>query len=142
MRPMLVLALAVAALAAAALPFDAARAAPEPEGVTVERLESLERQVKLLQDEVGYLLAREEALTAAALAATPASKAMVTGLEMARREGFEAAAIPAPSRVALLRTLDGLARDMAGAVPTPTAEEARLVKDLAVRRRNLQSEVR
>jgi hypothetical protein len=137
MRPVLVVcALGVLSLAVA-LTFSVARAAPEDEASALDRIGALEQQVRLLQDEVAYLLAREEALTRAAVAADPAARTFVAGLATARREGFEAAAFPAPARATLMRSLEGLARDLSAATPVPSAEHARLVRDLAVRRRAL-----
>jgi hypothetical protein len=123
-----------AVLALVAVAPGAARA-EDGEGVTNERMEALERRVLSLEQENAYLLGREAALTRAALAADPAGRNLVAGIEAARREGFELAAFPAPARAAVLRSLEGLARDLAGAIPTPSAEESRLAKEIAARRR-------
>jgi hypothetical protein len=117
----------------AVLSLSVARAAPED--VTPERIEALERRIRLLEDENAYLLGREAALTRAALAADPTGRNLVAGVEAARREGFELAAFPAPARAVMLRSLETLARDLAGAMPTPSAEEMRVAKDIANRRR-------
>src|SRR5688572_22607910 len=105
--------LAVAVVLVASVSFAVARAAPEDEGITAERIESLERRVRLLNDEVGYLLAREEALTRAAVAADPLARNVMTGIDASRREGFESGAFPAGARATLLRTFEVLARDLA-----------------------------
>jgi hypothetical protein len=126
---------AVVAVGAVVAWVPGAARAENGEGVTVERMEALERRVRALEEENSYLLGREAALTRAALAADASARNLVAGVEAARREGFELAAFPAPSRAVVLRSLEGLARDLSGAVPTPTAEETRLAKEIAARRR-------
>lgn len=131
----LVLGLALGALAVHAV---AARAdgdgAPAPVAADPSdpgaRLDAMtaryERETAVLRTEIDYLKSREEALTKYVLAMTGTSTAVKANVATARRDGFENAAIPASSRVAVLRTLDQLAADLAGALPVPTANEIAL----------------
>jgi hypothetical protein len=138
MRRLVLPLLSVAAFLAALHPY-VARA--EEDGGGADRMTKLEAHVLSLRADVAYLLAREETLTAAAstqaAGLTTASTALTNGVANARTNGFEAAAISAPSRVLLLKGLQDAGAAMSGRAPALTPAEARLRKEAEALRRDL-----
>jgi hypothetical protein len=106
-----------------------------------DRLTRLEAHVNSLRADVAYLLAREETLTIAAstqaASLSTAGTHLTNGTLNARANGFEAAAISAPSRVLLLKGLQDAGGALAGRVPTLTDAELRLRKAAEALRREL-----
>jgi len=102
---------------------------PSDPGARLDAMQArYERDTAVLRTEIDYLRAREAALTKYVLAMGGTSSSVKNNVAIARREGFEAAAISAPSRVAVLRTLDQLAADLAGSLPVPSASDVALRK--------------
>jgi len=139
-------ALAVHAVAARADGEDAPAPAPQPDPAPVAdpsdpgaRLDAMyarhERETAVLRTEIEYLRSREAALTRYVLAMNATSSAVKANVASARREGFEAAAVPAPSRITVLRALEQLAADLTGALPVPSANENALQRKIEALRR-------
>jgi hypothetical protein len=147
MRPLLgsvlVLAVAVAILSRLPARADGEGAPPAPGGSAAvaalsARVDDAEAETKALRAEVRYLIAREAAITRYLSALGPAaSKSLDEAVAVARREGFEMAAIPAPSRTAILNGLDGAARELRTNVPFATSAEKALLKEAEDLRRTL-----
>lgn len=133
-------ALAVRAVAARAdgegAPAPAPAADPADPGARLDAMQArYERDLAVLRTELDYLKSREAALSKYVLAMSGTSSAVKTNVAVARREGFEAAAFPAPSRVAVLRALDQLAADLSGALPVPTPNETAMRRTIEELRR-------
>ena len=88
----------------------------------------LEKQVELLEAQVAYLRAREDALTTYLLASEGRSNALSQDLARSRREGFTMAAISSTSREALLSGLEGYAAAVGADLPALTKEQAELLR--------------
>ncbi len=143
----LVLGLALGALAvhavsaradgeAAPAPAPAPAADPSDPGARLDAmLARYERESAVLRTEIEFLKSREAALTKYVLAMNGTAASVKTNVAMARREGFEAAAISAPSRVAVLRALDQLAADLVGALPVPSANDVAMIRKIEDLRR-------
>lgn len=113
---LLVLGLGVASFAARA----------EGEADSTARIAALEAQVRSLKADMDLLLSREATTTKYLLSMSQASSNLHTGVSQARTLGFEAAAIPADSRVAVARTMDKLAQDLGTGLPAPSKAEVEL----------------
>ena len=87
-----------------------------------------ERESAVLRTEIEYLKSREATLSRYLLSMAGTAANVHAGTAQARAQGFEAAAIPAESRVTLLRSLDRLAGDLSGGLPAATAYETSLRK--------------
>ena len=85
-----------------------------------------------------YLLSREAALTKYIVSLNTAASSLSTGVGQARTQGFEAAAISAPSRVVLLRSIEQLSRDLSTGLPAPTKAEMTLKQQAEGLRREMQ----
>ena len=109
---------------------DAAPApAPSPQDPSVRMdamLARFERETAVLRAEVDYLRSREASMSKYVLSMATAAASVRTRVAEARAAGFEAAAVPASSRVAVLRALDQLAGDLSSALPAPSANEVAL----------------
>lgn len=127
--PLLAVALLVAAVAAVS-----ARAEGEPADLE-SRFTALQLEVRALQAQVDYLKAREEALSKYATGLSSVSQTTRTAVGQARAAGFEAAAIPANSRVAVLVAIERLANDIASGVPVASPAELELQRRADVARR-------
>lgn len=114
---------AVAAVLLAFRPYVA-----RAEGEAELRLSAVEQRAKALEAEVEYLRARETTLTKAVLAHGSAAADLSATAAEARAAGFEAAAVPAASRQALLAGLERTARSLSSASPAVTQVEAALLK--------------
>ena len=122
--------------APAPAPVPAPAADPSDPGARLDALSArYERETAVLRSEIEYLKSREAALTKYVLGMNGTSSAVRTNVAAARREGFEAAAISAPSRVTVLRTLDQLAADLTGSLPVPSAAETALRRRIEELRR-------
>ena len=130
-------AISLFAAAVLVLGWNAVSARADGEGEAAQRLAALESQTKLLRAENDYLLARETALTKYIVRMNETATALSTGIAHARTQGFEAAAISAQSRVALLAALDRLSRDLGGEVPAPSKADATLKQEMAAARNAL-----
>ncbi len=119
-----------ALFAIVAIAFQAvARAAPEGEPDPAVRLKILDAEVKALRADAAYLRAREAALTRYVVGLEATSRVVLSGVAQARTQGFEAAAVAAPSRVVLLRTLEDAARALSAGLPKPDAAAESLRKE-------------
>jgi hypothetical protein len=138
MRRLVLPLLCAAAFLAALRPY-VARAEDDAGGP--DRLTKLEAHVLSLRADVAYLLSRDDTLTAAAstqaAGLTTASTALVNGATSARANGFEGAAIAAPSRLVLLKGIQDAGAAMAGRAPALTQAEVRLRKEAEALRRDL-----
>src|SRR5207247_5898593 len=92
------------------------------------RMASLEAQNKALHAEVDYLLAREGTITKWIVGINTLQQNLNGNLANARSQGFESAAISAPSRVAVLRAIDQMGHDLMDKLPIPTAAEQAMRK--------------
>ena len=110
------------------LSWHAISARAEGEGDPTVRLNGLEAQNKLLRAEVNYLLAREAALTKWTLGMNTLQQNLNANLGAARAQGFESAAISAPSRVAVLKAIDQMGHDLMDKLPVPTSAEQQMRK--------------
>lgn len=110
------------------LSWHAISARAEGEGDPQARLASLEAQNKVLRAEVDYLLAREAAITKWTLGINTLQQNLNGNLGAARSQGFESAAISAPSRVAVLKAIDQIGHDLMDKLPIPTAAEQQMRK--------------
>jgi hypothetical protein len=115
-------------LSVVALSWHAISARAEGENDPQARLVVLEAQNKALRAEVDYLLAREASTTKWILGINTLQQNLVNNVGAARSQGFEAAAISAPSRVAVLRALDQIGHDLMDKLPVPTAAEQQMRK--------------
>jgi hypothetical protein len=113
--------LATALVAAVLVPVCSVRA--EDAADPAVRLSALELETKSLRADVEYLLAREASTSRYLQSMSTAVQSLEAGIVRTRQEGFEAAAISGPSRVALLRTLERLAADLSAGVPFPSRAE-------------------
>lgn len=95
-----------------------------------DKVAKLERHVALLEAQVEYLTAREDAVTAYLLAATERSKALRANLARSRDEGFTQAAISSTSREYLLGGLEGYAADVARDLPDLTEVQVQLRRQI------------
>jgi hypothetical protein len=107
--------------------------APAPAADPVDpgsRLDALfaryERETAALKTEIDYLASREATLSKYILSLAAAATNVRTNVALARTQGFEMAAIPYPSRITVLKSLDQLAGDLSGALPAPTPNEVAL----------------
>lgn len=123
MRPLLCAAF-VAVVAALAVPALSARA--DGEGDLAARAALLELQNKALRADVDYLRAREDSTSKYLASLGTASQNLGSGVAAAREQGFEAAAVSANGRMALAKSLDGFAADLAKGLPAPTKAEETL----------------
>jgi hypothetical protein len=121
---LLVPTLAAALAAALVLPVVSARADGETDPAM--RLSRMELEVKALRADVEYLRAREASTSRYLQAMSTAVQNLSTGVARSRQEGFEAAAVSGPSRVALLRALETLATDLSTGIPVPSRQELAL----------------
>jgi hypothetical protein len=110
------------------LSWHAISARAEGEGDPAVRLNALEAQNKVLRAEVNYLLAREATLTKWTLGMNTLQVNLNTNLGAARAQGFESAAISAPSRVAVLKAIDQMGHDLMDKLPVPTSAEQQMRK--------------
>lgn len=85
-----------------------------------------ERESAVFKTEIEYLKSREATLSKYVLSLAGTAANVRASIAQARVQGFEAAAIPAESRVTLLRSLDQLASDLSGGLPSPNANEVAL----------------
>ena len=98
-------------------------------------MEQLKERLAALEMETAYLRSREAALTTYILLNEQRANALTAVGAKARQEGFENRKTPTPSRVTLLRGIEALATSLYIQLPTPTKEEASLLKKLAAFRR-------
>jgi hypothetical protein len=110
------------------LSWHAISARAEGEGDPQARLASLEAQNKVLRAEVDYLLSREQTITKWTMGMNELQRNLNSNLASARSQGFESAAISAPSRVAVLRAIDQMGHDLMDKLPVPTAGEQAMRK--------------
>ncbi len=122
MRHLVLPLLALAALLAAFRPYVARADGEAPTNAV------LAAQVKALQAQVEYLRSRDVTLTKATAALSAAGGELQATAADARAAGFEAAAIPPASRVALLSGLDKAAKALYAAAPALTPSEVLLKK--------------
>ena len=126
MRTLVSLFLVVSVLA---LSWHAISARAEGEGGDPQaRLASLDAQNKVLRADVDYLLSREATITKWTLGMNELQRNLNTNLGAARAQGFESAAISAPSRVAVLKAIDQMGHDLMDKLPVPTAAEQAMRK--------------
>ncbi len=132
--PLLAVALIVAAVYAVS-----ARAEGEPADFDA-RLNALQLEVRALNAEIDYLKAREESLSRYATGLATVSQSTRAAVSQARTAGFEAAAIPADSRVAVLVAIDRMAGGIATDLPiaAPAERELRRRADVARRAAGLK----
>ena len=119
------------------LGWNAVAAHAEGEGDVTARLASLEAQTKALRAENDYLLSREHAITRYVVSLDAAASALATGVGESRSQGFEAAAISAPSRTLLLKALDQLSHDLGTGVPGLSKADAALKQQAEAARREI-----
>ena len=110
------------------LSWHAISARAEGEGDPAARIAVLETQNKALSAEVEYLLAREQTITKWTLGMNELQHNLNQNLGAARSQGFESAAISAPSRVAVLKAIDQMGHDLMDKLPVPTAAEQAMRK--------------
>lgn len=125
MRIPTALALFAAVVVSASAVALSARADGEPPAEAARNL-GYEAQIASLKADVDLLREQVAALSRSAGATATASNALRTGTANARNAGFEAAAVAAPSRTALLAGLDAFSAELRGAAPAATREEAEL----------------
>jgi predicted nucleic acid-binding Zn-ribbon protein len=132
--PLLAVALIVTAVAAVS-----ARAEGEPADLE-SRFTALQLEVRALQAEIDFLKAREDSLSKYATGLSNVSQTTRAAVGQARSAGFEAAAIPANSRVAVLVAIERLANDISSGVPvaSPAEQELRRRADVARRAAGLK----
>jgi hypothetical protein len=111
-----------------ALSWHAISARAEGEGDPAARLTVLETQNKALRAEVDYLLAREQSTTKWILGINTLQQNLNTNVGAARSQGFESAAISAPSRIAVLKAIDQMGHDLMDKLPVPTSAEQQMRK--------------
>ena len=88
----------------------------------------LQKQVDSLRADVELLRRRERAITEYLVALGKAADHLKSTTQAARIAGFEMAAIPADSRIALLRGIDQLSDDLGRGLPSPSRDDAALAK--------------
>jgi hypothetical protein len=142
MRRLVLPLLSIAAFLAALHPYVARAEDGAPAAAAgTDRLTLLEAHVNSLRADVAYLLSREETMTAAAstqaAGLSTAATAITNGTLNARANGFESAAIAAPSRIFLLKGLQDAGAAMAVKPPALTAAEVRLKKEAEALRKDL-----
>ena len=97
-------------------------------GDMTAKVKLLEDQVKALKGDTELLYSREAALTKYVLTMSTAANDLRQGIANARAQGFEAASISANSRIAVLQSLDKLAKDLSTLLPAPTKEEQEMAR--------------
>lgn len=108
-------------------PVPAPAADPVDPGARLDALFArYERETAALRTEIEYLASREATLSKYVLSLAGAATNVRTNVALARTQGFEMAAIPYPSRITVLKSLDQLAGDLSGALPAPTPNEVAL----------------
>jgi hypothetical protein len=103
-----------------------------------DRIAVLEQKIVSLSTDVELLRRRERAITEYLLALGKASANLHATTQAARVAGFEMAAIPANSRIEVLRGLDQLGADLAAGLPAPTREDMALQRRAEELRRALK----
>ena len=98
----------------------------EEAAIKPAQIKALRGQVAALQKQVEYLRSREDALTTYLLANDARGASFEAALEEARREGFLAKSSSAPSRIALMKGLAGMANSMRNDLPARSKSEERL----------------
>lgn len=138
MRPY-ALPLLAAVLIVAAVSAVSARAEGEPSDLD-SRLAALQLEVRALNAEVDYLKAREESLSKYVSGLATVSQSTRAAVAQARTAGFEAAAVPSDSRVAVLVAIERIAGGIATDLPVaaPAERELRRRADLARRAAGLK----
>lgn len=115
---------------------------PRAEGQDAEdgkdRIAALEQRVQSLTADVELLRRRERAITDYLVTLSKASNNLHASTQAARVAGFEMAAIPANSRIEVLRGLDQLGDDLARGLPAPSREEQALQRKADDLRRALR----
>lgn len=106
----------------------AAHGDEEAAAIKPSQIKALRAQVAALQKQVEYLRSREDALTTYLLANDARGAAFEASLDEARKEGFLAKSIPANSRIALMKGLDGMANSMRNDLPARSSSEDRMRK--------------
>ena len=93
--------------------------------VTPKEVKRMRAQIGALQKQVEYLRSREDALTTYLLANDARGASFEAALKKSTDEGFLNKAIPADSRVSLMKGLAGLANSMRNDLPARSKEEDR-----------------
>ncbi len=88
----------------------------------------LRAKVESLEKDVAYLRAREESLTRYIVGNEALAGALEAAVKRSRSQGFENKAMPAESRVTLLRALEDMAHNLRKNVPVLSKEEERLLR--------------
>lgn len=108
-------------------PVPAPAADPTDPGSRMDAmLARYERETAVLKTEIEYLSSREATLSKYVMSLAGAASNVRASVAQARSQGFEMAAIPFPSRVTVLKSLEQLAGDLSGALPAPTPNEVAL----------------